>query len=405
MDSGSNNYQGLASTSQQNTGATGQQPQPQSSGGGFAGQVGRALGGGSQPYNPFQPPPQVSRPLTGVPQYGGGTTFSPTPLVQRPPETFGPQYGGQDRVVTSVNRPLTDVPQYGGGTPYTLPPQVSRPPVDVPYTGQGAGPTSQPQTVEDMLARARGLIGSQGGGMGQPYISDRGYFGPGTMSNPTGPQYGGQDRVVTQVARPLTDVPQYGGGMGQPVNFYDADRATGDYRDRMAREMSGGMGDTMTTTQVSRPPEQLQQEIDRLRGSMGYPVGVGPGGNPFSPQQMQQIQQQISQLQQRYMPQAPQQLQQMQQRLQQTPQYQAMMRASQSGDPAAIQRAQRAFESTPQFQQLRAMGEAFSRQQMQAQQRMQADPRYQQLQSQINRLQPQVPQGGIGAALAGRMGA
>lgn len=80
-----------------------------------------------------------------------------------------------------VSRPLTDVPQYGGGTPFTLPPQVSRPPESfhpgVPVS-QGPGAGIPPEILQKLLqgtpSDANGpypaLVSAlpYGGGMGQP---------------------------------------------------------------------------------------------------------------------------------------------------------------------------------------------------------------------------------------------
>lgn len=197
--------------------------------GGIAPQIGgMGLGGMPAPMqNPFMggQPPQISSVNTTTTQdiMGRGANYPVGGGMGQPLSRAQLEAAVADDIATGrqiyrgpegtqIRQKLLQGTPSGANGPY--PAQVSTLPVgDI---GQVAGSTSQPQTMENMIARARGLIGSQGGGMGQPYISDRGYFGPGTMSNPTGPQYGGQGAVNTQVSRPLTDFPQYGGAMGQP---------------------------------------------------------------------------------------------------------------------------------------------------------------------------------------------
>ena len=384
--------------------------------------------------------------------FGPGTMSNPT----------GPQYGGGmgQPMTTQVSRPPVDVPPYAGIPPEMLskffPTQFDKPtvlPTGTEYKPQNFGdfgfdkqmvdylnnqrkmsamdagvnytydPATQTfkgytmsgpvtKTMDQMRQEAAGYKPGMGGGMGQPYISDRGYFGPGTMSNPTGPQFG-QDRVVTSVNRPMPSVPPAPQGPGAGV--------TPEMLSKLLQGTPSGANGPYPA-QVSTLPFQpqqisLQQQQQRMMDRLNQQFG----------RQMQPYQQQMDQLQQKYMSQPPQELLRFDQEFQKMPEYQAMQKAAQSGNIQEADRLRNAFESSPQFQQFQLTRNAYEQQQQQAQQKMMADPRFNQLQNRMQELQrrqqrliqarqpqpqvfpaqprPQVlPSEGLGAGLAGLLG-
>lgn len=219
-----------------------------------------------------------------------------------------------------------------------------------------------------------------------------------------------------------------GGGMSQPMPAGWEPKLSSVNTTTEQDILRGRPG--MTTPAPSMPPapqgpgagispEMLQKLLQGTPSGANGPYPALVSALPFQPPQissqqqrfmdkfnskMQPYQQQMDQLQQQYMGQPPQALQQMQQQMQQTPEFQAIQKAMQSGNFAEANRLQQAFEASPQFQQMQKEGEAFRQQQQQAFQKMQADPRFQQLQRQMDKYQqlqqrqmqrfmPQIPRG------------
>ncbi len=226
-------------------------------------------------YDIINSPPTPGQQPQGFAALGPaiGSALGGIGLGGMPAPMQNPFLGGQPPQFSSVNTTTTqDIMGRGSsGVPFPQGP------------GAGISPEMLSRLLQGTPSGANGPYPALAstlpvGDMGQPYITDKGYFGPGTMSNPTGPQFG-QEGVVTQVSRPLTGVPQYGGGMGQPRSAEDAWRQ----HSAMARYAPGADMDKIKQDFIAN--YNARQGVPQYGDVRGQPYPTGPqygGGTPFT---------------------------------------------------------------------------------------------------------------------------